>query len=268
VPSMATLVSFHAHPDDESIATGGLLARAAAEGHRVVLVVATRGEHGEVAPGFLAEGEQLGVRRVAETFASAEILGVHRVEFLGYVDSGMMGTPENDAPYSFWSAPIESAARRLAAILDEESADVLTIYDDHGNYGHPDHIQVHRVGSRAAALAGTPHVYEATMNRDAIQRFRDEAVANDPELAAGEPPENPELGSPESVISFAVDVADLVDVKRRSMRAHASQITDDSFFLSMPDEAFRAAFGTEWYIEHGRGHTAGPRPVRLLPGLD
>ncbi len=265
---MATLVSFHAHPDDESIATGGLLARAAAEGHRVVLVVATRGEHGEVAPGFLDEGEQLGVRRVAETFASAEVLGVDRVEFLGYVDSGMMGEPENDAPYSFWTASVDSAARRLAAILEEESAEVLTIYDDHGNYGHPDHIQVHRVGARAAALAGTPHVYEATMNRDAIARFRDEAVAADPDLSVDDVPDDPDFGTPEAQISFAVDVVDLVDVKRRSMMAHASQITAESFFLTMPAEAFAAAFGTEWYIEHGAGHTAGPTPVRLPPGLD
>jgi LmbE family N-acetylglucosaminyl deacetylase len=265
---MATLVSFHAHPDDESIATGGLLARASAAGHRVVLVVATRGEHGEVAPGFLADGEQLGVRRIAETHASAEVLGVHRVEFLGYVDSGMMGTPENDAPYSFWTAPVEVAARRLAAILDEESADVLTIYDDHGNYGHPDHIQVHRVGSRAAELAGTPHVYEATMNRDAIARLRAAALeANPDDIIGSEVAEEPDFGTPEAEISHAIDVSDLVEVKRRSMVAHASQITEESFFLQMPPEAFAAAFGTEWFIEHGAAHQTGPISVPLLPGL-
>lgn len=252
---MATLVSFHAHPDDESIATGGLLARAAAEGHRVVLVVATRGEHGEVAPGFLDEGEQLGVRRVAETFASAEVLGVDRVEFLGYVDSGMMGEPENDAPYSFWTASVDSAARRLAAILEEESAEVLTIYDDHGNYGHPDHIQVHRVGMRAAGVAGTPRVLQGTMNQDHIRRLA-EMVR---ELTE-EPPEEPEeeqiFGKPEAMITHAVDVADLLEVKRASMRAHESQIGPDSWFLSMDDESFALAFGTEWFIEVGR--TRGP----------
>jgi LmbE family N-acetylglucosaminyl deacetylase len=103
---MATLVSFHAHPDDESIATGGVMAKAAAEGHRVVLVVATKGENGEVAPGFLDEGETLGQRRVEETLACAKVLGVARTEFLGYVDSGMMGTPENDVPESFWQADV------------------------------------------------------------------------------------------------------------------------------------------------------------------
>src|SRR5215510_14769518 len=98
VSAMATLVSFHAHPDDEAIACGGVLRKASEEGHRVVLVVATRGERGEVPEGFLADGEELWQRRVAETQASAEILGAHRVEFLGYTDSGMMGTPANEAP--------------------------------------------------------------------------------------------------------------------------------------------------------------------------
>ncbi|MBK5221836.1 MAG: PIG-L family deacetylase [Acidimicrobiia bacterium] len=268
---MATLVSFHAHPDDESINTGGLMARAAAEGHRVVLVVATRGEHGEVAPGFLAEGEQLGVRRVAETFASAEILGVARVELLGYVDSGMIGTPENESTYAFWGADVEAAANRLAAILREESADVLTIYDDHGGYGHPDHIQVHRVGARAAAIAGTPHVFEATMNRDAIA----EMMAAAAELGIGvdevdEPDatSQPDFGSPQTIITHAVDVADQIDLKRRSMMAHASQITEGSFFLAMPPEGFARAFGTEWFIEHGSRHSSGPHYVHLLPGLD
>lgn len=273
---MGTLVSFHAHPDDESIATGGLLARASADGHRVVLVFATRGEHGEIVPGVLGAGEQLGVRRVAESHQAAELLGVHRVEFLGWIDSGMIGTPENDAPYSFWSAPVETAARRLATILDEESADVLTIYDDHGGYGHPDHIQVHRVGSRAAAIAGTPHVFESTMNRDALARLRARAaevglVDDEPgEVVDTEPgvDEDPDFGTPEANITHAIDVSDLVERKRSAMRAHASQISEESFFLAMPDEAFTDAFGTEWFIEHGVAHESGPRSVRLLPGLD
>jgi GlcNAc-PI de-N-acetylase len=150
---MGTVVSFHAHPDDESIGTAGTLARAADAGHRVVLVFATRGELGKPVPGSLAEGEQLSLRRSAECFASAEILGASRVEFLGYTDSGMMGEPTNDAPYCFWRAPVEHAARRLSVILDEEEPDVLTVYDDEGGYGHPDHIQVHplRCGRPSAA---------------------------------------------------------------------------------------------------------------------
>jgi len=108
---MATLVTFHAHPDDEAIGTGGVMAKAADDGHRVVLVVATRGEHGEVEEGFLESGEELWRRRDQETRACAEILGVARVEFLDYVDSGMIGTPENDLPGCFWQADVEEAAR-------------------------------------------------------------------------------------------------------------------------------------------------------------
>jgi LmbE family N-acetylglucosaminyl deacetylase len=251
---MATLVCFHAHPDDECIATGGTMVRAAADGHRVVLVVATRGEHGEVADGFLDPGEELWQRRVKETEASAEILGAHRVEFLGYVDSGMMGTPENDKPGSFWTADVEEAAAKLATILREEAASVLTVYDDHGAYGHPDHIQVHRVGIRAAQLAGVDRVFQSTINRDHIIRGMNERRHLLPEGA--EIPDfeaAPDFGSPESVITGAVDVTPYLEHKRKAMQAHASQISEQSFFLQMPPEAFAAAFGTEWYIRDGQG---------------
>src|SRR5437016_10244296 len=152
---MATIVSFHAHPDDETTSTGGTLAKAADAGHRVVIVWATRGEHGEYPKGFLADGEELWPHRVEEAARATAILGAARTEFLGYRDSGMMGTAENDAPESFWQADVEEAGRRLAAILDDEHADVLTIYDENGVYGHPDHIQIYRVGLRGAELAGT-----------------------------------------------------------------------------------------------------------------
>jgi len=250
---MATLVCFHAHPDDECIATGGTMAKAAADGHRVVLVVATRGDHGEVADGFLDMEEQLADRRVAETMAAAEILGVRRVEFLGYVDSGMIGTPENDLPGSFWTADLDEAAGRLAAILEEEQADVLTCYDEIGGYGHPDHIQVHRVGLRAAELAGTPKVFQATINRDHFislmrEMPRPEGFDDVPDLEAEE-----NFGMPESVITATVDVAPYLELKRAAMRAHASQIGEQHFMLAMPDEAFARAFGTEWYIRAGQG---------------
>ena len=251
---MGTLVCFHAHPDDECIATGGTMAKAAKDGHRVVLVVATKGEHGEVDDGFLDPGEELWERRVKETEAAAEILGAQRVEFLGYIDSGMMGTPENDKPGSFWTADVEEAATRLAQILREENADVLTVYDDHGAYGHPDHIQVHRVGMRAAELAGTPKVFQSTINRDHIIRGMAEGASMAPE--GFEMPDfgaDPQFGSPESVITGAVDVTDFLDHKRRAMQAHASQISEQSFFLLMPPEAFAIGFGTEWYIREGQG---------------
>jgi LmbE family N-acetylglucosaminyl deacetylase len=258
------MVTFHAHPDDECIGCGGVMRKAVEEGHRVVLVVATRGEHGEVPDGFLGEGELLWERRVTETHAAAEILGAARVEFLGYVDSGMMGTPTNDDPGSFWTTPVEDAARKLAAILTEENADVLTCYDDNGGYGHPDHIQVHRVGMRAAELAGTPRVYQNTINRDHIargmSRFADDENAIPPEAVNDEG-----FGKPESVITAAVDVTAYIQHKRRAMRAHASQISEQSFFLAMPDDAFAYAFGTEWFIREGQG--PGITETDLLAGL-
>ncbi len=221
---MATLVTFHAHPDDESIATGGVMAKAADEGHRVVLVVATKGENGEVADGFLDPGEELWERRVRETHACADVLGVARVEFLGYVDSGMMGTPENDRPESFWQADVEEAAARLAAILTEERADVLTVYDENGSYGHPDHIQVYRAGERAAELAGTPRVYMSTINRDYVRRSLREAAASGEVPADMNADDLSEIGVPEERITTTVDVRPWLARKRAAMAAHASQI--------------------------------------------
>ncbi len=252
-----TLVVFHAHPDDEAIATGGAMARAAAEGHRVVLVVATGGELGEVAPGVLDEGEELATRRAIELERAGEALGVERIEFLGYRDSGMAGEPTNSAPGAFAAARIDEAAARLAAILEDENAEVLTIYDENGNYGHPDHIQVHRVGARAGEIAGTPRVYEATVNRDHLielmRRRRDEMGA----IEGAPDPEDFDIGVPASAITTTVDVRDYVGPKRAAMQAHASQIPEESFFLQLPLDAFREAFGQEWFIRRGdRSRTA------------
>jgi LmbE family N-acetylglucosaminyl deacetylase len=248
---MATLVSFHAHPDDEAIACGGTMAKAAAAGHRVVLVFATGGELGEVADGLLRPGESLAGRRREEALEAARILGAARVEFLGYLDSGMAGTPANDDPGCFWQAPVEEAAARLAGILTEEGPDALTIYDEHGTYGHPDHIQVHRVGVRAAELAGTGRVFEATMNRDRFRRLLRQAA----DYGLPDVPETDgvgdDFGLPEALLTTAVDVSDQLEAKRRAMAAHASQIPSDSFFLTMPPPAFAAAFGTEWYRLRG-----------------
>jgi LmbE family N-acetylglucosaminyl deacetylase len=257
---MATLVCFHAHPDDEAIATAGTMAKAAAAGHRVVLVTATRGELGEPVDGILAEGEELWERRVREVQDAAAVLGVEQVDFLGYRDSGMMGEPTNDDPDCFWQADVDEAAQRLATILRAVDCDVLTHYDDHGNYGHPDHIQVHRVGKRAAELAQTPLVYEATMNRDAILRGmrerRDEWEAMEAEGRGPGIDENTDMGSPEAIITHAVDVSGYVDLKRQAMQCHESQISPDDFFLAMPLEAFANAFGTEWFIREGAGRAA------------
>jgi LmbE family N-acetylglucosaminyl deacetylase len=249
---VATAVFFHAHPDDEAIATGGTMAKMASEGHRVVLVTATRGELGEIPDGLLADGQTLEQIRDSELGAASEILGVARREFLGYRDSGMAGDETNDDPASFWSADVEEASARLAALLEQEGADILTIYDEHGGYGHPDHIQVHRVGARAAEKAGTSAVFMATMNRDAVQDLMqraDELGVEAPEGPDG--PDTDSFGEPASRITTAVDVTDFLEAKKSAMRAHASQISESSFFLSMPDEVFGLVWGTEWYIHVG-----------------
>ncbi|HXQ90270.1 MAG TPA: PIG-L family deacetylase [Acidimicrobiales bacterium] len=248
---MATAVFFHAHPDDEAIQTGGTMARMAADGHRVVLVTATRGERGEVPDGFLGPGESLAERRAVELAAACEVLGVARHVFLGYGDSGMAGENTNDDPASFWRADVDEAATRLAALLDEEGAEVLAAYDENGGYGHPDHIQVHRVGLRAGELAGTGRVFMATVNRDYMLSL----AARSAEFGLSMPDEQramlDTLGVHAERITTAVDVSRYLDRKRRAMEAHASQISDTSFFLSMPPEAFAAVWGTEWYIRVG-----------------
>jgi LmbE family N-acetylglucosaminyl deacetylase len=261
---MATIVFVHAHPDDEASSTSGSMARAADEGHRVVLVVCTDGDHGEV-PDDLGERETLVDRRRRETAASAAVLGVEEVVWLGYRDSGMTGWPQNDAPGSFWRADLDEAAQRLAAILREQHADVVVLYDWHGNYGHPDHIQVHRVAHRAADLAGTPKRFEATFNRDLMVRLME--AARDAEADLEFDPNGPAddgnpFGTPEAEIHLAVDVTAYLDRKRAALAAHASQVTDVGMMLAMPPPVFAATFGTEWYIEPGA--TGGLRHGWLL----
>jgi len=266
---VATLVAFHAHPDDESLSMGGTLARAAAEGHRTVLVVATGGEHGQV-PGDLGPGESLADRRRRETEAACAALGVSRLAWLGYEDSGMTGWVQNANRGAFVNAGVDEAAARLAAILDEERPEVFTTYDWHGNYGHPDHLQVHAVGHRAADRSGVEGVYEVTMNRDWFRSLVAMArAAGVPETEgfadfdADAPADdgNP-MGEPESAISHRVEVADWCAAKLQAISCHASQVTDVSYFTQMPPDIFRLAFGTEWFIR--RGETGPPREAWLF----
>jgi LmbE family N-acetylglucosaminyl deacetylase len=222
----------------------------------VVVVIATNGDYGEV-PDDLADGETLVDRRRTETDRSAAALGVHRVEWLGYKDSGMTGWEQNHDPMSFHQAPLDDAAKRLAEILRQERADVVTVYDWHGNYGHPDHIKVHTVGHRAADLAGVDQVFEATMNRDHIVRMMELArqagaqIGDDDFDPNGGADDGNPMGMAEAELTHAVDVRAHIAAKRASLRCHRSQITDTSFFLEMPDEAFAEAFGTEWFIQKG-----------------
>ena len=266
---MATLVCFHAHPDDEAISTGGLMAKAADAGHRVIIVCATRGELGEPEEGILRDGEALWERRVIELGEAASILGAEEPRLLGYEDSGMIGEPTNNNPDSFWQADHDEAVARLVDILREVDASVLTIYDDYGGYGHPDHIRVHTVGKAAAEAHGIDHVYEATMNRDAMRAFMDAAAADpnsdfDPD---GDDFDLDRIGTAQNDIKWEIDVSDVLDRKRAAMKAHRSQIGPDSFFLTMPDEVFVMSFGVEWFNAVGVSNTDGPEKIDLLPGL-
>lgn len=253
--AVATIVFVHAHPDDEASQTSGSMAKAIADGHRVVVVYATNGDHGTVPPD-LAEGETLVRRRRKEAGQSAAALGTHRVEWLGYSDSGMYGWDANGHPEAFANADLDEAAARLAAILREENADIVTGYDFHGGYGHPDHVMVHDVVHRAAELAGTPRVLQVTMNRDQSRRLYEEAVA----AGQGDEGWNPDqvqadghpIGSPEADIHWFCDVSEFIDAKRAALSAHRSQTEDVGLMLAMPEEIFAIAFGTEYYIESGR----------------
>ena len=253
---MATVMFVHAHPDDESTLTSGSMARAAAEGHRVVTVIATNGEHGE-APDDLGPDETLADRRRREAEASAAALGVARLAWLGYVDSGMSGWEQNLHETAFHTADLDEAAGRLASLIAEERADVVVGYDWHGNYGHPDHVKVHRVVRRAVELvdASRPRLLEATMNRDRLRADVAEWQAKQPQVNwdvdAPWDDGNP-LGMPEAEIHWEVDVTAYLDQRRASLSSHASQVTDTARWLELAPLEFARAFSTEFYIEPGR----------------
>ncbi|MEV5570355.1 PIG-L family deacetylase [Spirillospora sp. NPDC052269] len=250
-----TCVFFHAHPDDEALLTAGTMARLAAEGHRVVLVVATAGERGLTGGPAREEQEaaarsRLGAARTAELHASARALGCDRVVLLGYEDSGLDG----DAPGGFASAHVEVAAGELAELLLQEAADLLVVYDPAGGYGHPDHVQVYRVGTEAAKMAGTPVVLEATVDRDLLLRVlrglaRLRLLPRSVDVASFA-----RAYASGAEITHRVPVRRFTSAKRFSMAAHATQTTGgDSVrtlaaLLWLPRPLFRRVLGTEWYV--------------------
>ena len=250
-----TLVAFHAHPDDEALLTAGTMARAAAEGHRVVLVIATDGGLGLAGSQYHQEGGGLASVRLEEARTSAAALGVARVEWLGYADSGLEDEPgpEPAASARFVRAPREQAAERLAAILRTERADVLLGYDANGGYGHRDHVRVHEVARRAAEIAGTPRLLEATVPRDTIVaaiRAVSHIYRFPPEF---DPSSFETAFSPRADITHRIDVHRYAAAKRAAMRAHASQATSDggdrtlAAFLRIPRPLYDLVFGREWF---------------------
>ena len=262
-----TVVSFHAHPDDEALLTGGSLAMLAAAGHRVVLVVATSGGLGLSGESLTAN--ELAAVRLEEVERSAAALGCARVVTLGFADSGW--SPDGStgpAANSFTLVAVADAARRLADVLEAEQADILTIYDRHGGYGHLDHVRVHDVGLAAAALAGTPRVLEATIDRTLLRRVMRVlgALRLVPHGTAVDARESWFSGRDE--ITHRIPVGAFANAKRAALACHASQATGGeglrtaALLLRLPRPLFRRVCGTEWFIETG---APVPRPRVVRP---
>lgn len=261
---MPGLLAFHAHPDDESLSMGGSLARYSEAGEQVVVVTATGGEVGEIhnhdAPDALRP--RLREIREEELRKACAILGVTTVELLGYRDSGMMGTDDNDHRDAFWRADFMEAVGRLVRLTRTHRPEVVTAYDPYGGYGHPDHIQVHRVGTAAffgAADVGRfpqeeygeawqpVRLFWATWPRERSRQVRRTMVELgqlDPEEGAREPA----AGTREEDITTRIDVRDWFDLKWEAVLAHHSQIAADSWFRTLPEEVRREGFSHETFL--------------------
>ena len=262
----------HAHPDDESIFTGATMARYAAEGARVTLVTCTLGELGEIIPPDLAHllPDELGQHRIGELDRACQALGVTDHRFLGgegrYRDSGMMGLPDNDDPRCFWQADVEPAAAELAKIVDEVAATAVVSYDANGFYGHPDHIQAHRVTRRALELSalpgGGPRLYAGVMPRSvlagALELPSDSWFIKDTNLSNA---------VDDDQVTAEVDADRYLDAKRNAMRAHETQITVDGDYFALSNELGQRILATEYYVRLDAPHPAGgPREQDLFAG--
>jgi len=265
----------HAHPDDEVLTTGGVIAKATAAGDGVTLVTCTSGEEGEI---LLPEIEHLaadqedalGPYRQQELVASMAALGVSDSRFLGgpgrFRDSGMMGEPSNDRPECFWRADLREAADALVPVIREVQPQVLISYDDFAGYGHPDHIQAHRVAMYGAQLAGVasyrpdmgaawqiPRILWTALSVSAIQRgiaaLRE--MGDESPFAALDPEDIP-FAVPDDSLDVSVDVSAELDAKVAAMRAHASQINLEKGFFALSNNYGVPVFGTESFrIAHG-----------------
>jgi N-acetyl-1-D-myo-inositol-2-amino-2-deoxy-alpha-D-glucopyranoside deacetylase len=256
------LLLVHAHPDDESIGTGATMAYYAAAGDRVTLVTCTLGEEGEIHVPELAllvaaEADQLGGYRVAELRAACDALGVDDVRFLGgagrYRDSGMMGLPTNDHPRAFWRADVDEAAGHLVEVMRETRPQVMITYDPNGFYGHPDHIQAHRVAMRAAELAADEgcapaKIYWTAMPRSVLEAglLAFASSANNPFEGLEDVDDFP-FGTPDEQIAARIDATDLHDAKIAAMRAHATQIPEESWLYAMAGDFGSEFMGVEYY---------------------
>ena len=278
---MPGLLAFHAHPDDETIAMGGTMAKYTAAGIPVVVVTATDGALGEVHNYDDPEPirERLGEVRAEEIRAALDILGVKDQEFLGYRDSGMMGWETNHHPNCFWQADHQEAARRLVALIRKYQPDVMTIYDPHGGYGHPDHINVHRIGMDAFyasddvmrfPLVGGEEPWRAPkLYLNAWPRRRMVAWA-EMRLAEGSIDEGTaarmrQSGVSDDLVTCWVDVREHIETKLDAIRAHRTQIPPDWSMLTVADDKKDQVLGTEAFVR-----VFGPAPAAetdLFEGL-
>ncbi|MFI1722365.1 PIG-L family deacetylase [Streptomyces sp. NPDC020489] len=251
-----TLMAVHAHPDDEATGTGGVLARYAAEGIRTVLVTCTDGRCGD-GPGGVKPGDPghdpaaVAVMRRQELEASCGVLKISDLEMLDYADSGMMGWPTNDAPGSFWRTPVEEGAARLAELMRHYQPDVVVTYDENGFYGHPDHIQAHRITMAALEMTESAQkVYWTTAPRSMMQRFGELMREFDEDMPEPDPAEAAalaEIGLPDDEITTWVDTTGFSDQKFDALAAHASQ-GENIFFLRMGKERFGELMGMETFV--------------------
>ena len=244
---MTTLVFVHAHPDDEALLTSGTMARAAAEGQRVVLVVATDGAAGLTSAEYR---EGLADIRRAEVEESARHLGVARVVHLGYADSGMDGS----AFGGFATAPLDDVSGQISDVVGVEAADVVVGYDRSGGYGHPDHVRVHEAVRQAARRSPDTRLFEATLPREPIATAVKLAAATRLTPDEFDPGEFARAWTPRRQITHRVDVSRHLPAKRASLAAHASQAAADgttrtlAVLNRLPDFAFRRLLGTEYYV--------------------
>jgi N-acetyl-1-D-myo-inositol-2-amino-2-deoxy-alpha-D-glucopyranoside deacetylase len=279
------LLLVHAHPDDEVIGTGATMAHYVAEGAHVTLVTCTLGEEGEIhvpelAQLAAAEADQLGGYRLVEWERACAALGVTDRRILGgpgrYRDSGMMGLDTNKHPRAFWGADLEEAAGFLAEIIREVRPQVMIAYDPNGFYGHPDHIQAHRVAMRAAELAGPEgpeKIYWSAMPlsvmQDGMEAFR-ESEGNP--FSEVENVEDLPFGTPDEEITARIDGTDHSARKTAAMRAHATQIPDNSWLYGIAGDFGGEFMGVEYYtlVKGERGPGSGPFQWEddLFAGLD
>jgi LmbE family N-acetylglucosaminyl deacetylase len=260
---MGTRLLVHAHPDDESASTAGVIMKAKSNGHRVVLITATRGEAGEIHNMDEASSRpRLGEIRTDELRAAAEILGVDRLEFLGYRDSGMVDAVDNNDPRSFHQAPLEEAAQRLAVFLREERPDVVVTYAEDGVYGHPDHVKAHLVTNAALDLVAREGQLVKKLYYTAIPRSVMETFAQQmPEAQRMQGGSIVLTATPDELVTTRVDVHEYVQRKCDAFRAHASQNDPNSWFATMPDGIYELALGAEYYqLARGKLGTEPPEP--------